>query len=578
MNKSYYTYRIRISNLDTIHVEKRDSESNVMGEPTGKFRYEENKADIQKLQAAAREGTLLELGVRELGKLLFDTLLDEKLRYDFFTLYEYIRREKALLRIELDVDERHYPDVAAWPWECMFVPEEAGYGTIWLGTDPNIIFSRRRALWRVPEPIRLAQGERLRIAVVVSEPVPTDNLGKVAYKAVWNALQDLANNQPDRIELLPLVQDATTAKIDDVLEQAPHILHFMGHARLQNEQQQDMGEVALVDDITREVRWANASLFGSLFGRHTPGIVLLHACEGAALSETKAFVGVASQVVQQNIPVVAAMQYPVSNATAQRFALEFYERLSKDEPVDKAVQEGRRRIALTTWYKSLDFATPVLFMRTPDGHLFERPVAQTQYGYLSDPSTPSTRSGNGSMQEGVPFTEDETYEAFMLYTEFDNKHNSDVLAKMCEGLSSEVQAQTGTPFRIFQDMQGVKWGQINDRVISKVVEKATFLIPIITPSFFKNDYCRRVLDAFIQREKEHGRYESILPVYFMTYPMLEDRLMQTNDYLVREIGMRRPIDWRDLRFSNVHSLEVRRMLAEMAFHISDMMRRSASLR
>jgi len=37
-------------------------------------------------------------------------------------------------------------------------------------------------------------------------------------------------------------------------------------------------------------------------------------------------VGVASQVVQQNVPVVIAMQYPVSNAVAVAFAEEFYQR------------------------------------------------------------------------------------------------------------------------------------------------------------------------------------------------------------------------------------------------------------
>lgn len=560
MNKSYYTYRIRISNLDTIHVEKRDSESNVMGEPTGKFRYEENKADIQKLQAAARAGNLLEQDVRKLGERLFNTLLDEKLRYDFFTLYDYARRENALLRIELDVDERHYPEVAALPWECMRVPSDAGYGALWLGTAPDIIFSRRRALWRAPEPIRLAQGERLRIAVVVAAP---KDLGEVLYEKVWNALQDLANNQPDRIELLPLIQDATTAKIDDVLEQAPHILHIMGHARLQDEQQQDTGQVALVKK-NGTASWVSAELFGELFNRHAPGVVLLHACEGAALSETKAFVGVASQVVQQNIPVVAAMQYPVSNTTAQRFALEFYERLSKDEPVDKAVQEGRRHIALesSSGYASLDFATPVLFMRTKDGHLFERPSVQTQHSFSS------TRSGNGS------YAEEETYEAFMLYTQFDNKHNGDVLAKMCAGLSNEVQAQTGTPFRIFQDVEGIKWGQKAAQVIDEVIQDVTYLIPVITPSFFRSKHCRHVLSTFIEREQKLGRYESILPVYFMTYPMLEDRLMQNNDTLVREIAIRQPIDWRDLRFSNVHTPEVRKMLAQMASHIRDTMGRS----
>ncbi|UCH97362.1 MAG: SIR2 family protein, partial [Candidatus Aminicenantes bacterium] len=88
-------------------------------------------------------------------------------------------------------------------------------------------------------------------------------------------------------------------------------------------------------------------------------------------------VGIASLVVQMNVPAVVAMQYQVSNITAQRFALEFYRRLAGNEPVDKAVQEARRHIALgPAGFKSRDFATPVLFMRDQQGRLFQRPEVQ----------------------------------------------------------------------------------------------------------------------------------------------------------------------------------------------------------
>lgn len=99
---------------------------------------------------------------------------------------------------------------------------------------------------------------------------------------------------------------------------------------------------------------------------------MLQACEGAMLSESQAFVGVASRVVQQNIPVVVAMQYEVSNATASRFACKFYKRLAQGAPVDIAVQEGRYAIALSaTQYRKRDFAAPVIFMRVQDGYLFK---------------------------------------------------------------------------------------------------------------------------------------------------------------------------------------------------------------
>jgi len=236
-----------------------------------------------------------------------------------------------------------------------------------------LVFSRRRSQWKIPQPIQLAEGERLRIALAVATP---STLGTVKYKLIWEKLQAWAGEQRDRIELLGIVNPANRLQIDRMLERKPHILHFIGHGRVKDEMQRDVRQIALVDTVLNDAEWLDADKFIDLFNRHQPGIVFLQTCEGAMSSDTDAFIGIASSVVQQNIPVVVAMQYEISNATAQSFALEFYGRLARNEPVDKAAQEGRRRIALgPTSYTSRDFATPVLFMRVRDGRLFLSPYA-----------------------------------------------------------------------------------------------------------------------------------------------------------------------------------------------------------
>jgi CHAT domain len=160
--------------------------------------------------------------------------------------------------------------------------------------------------------------------------------------------------------------------MDAVLTQAPHILHFIGHGRWQNEARQEVGQIAFVDPDFGEAMWVDADYFGELLNQHRPGVVMLQACEGGMLSASQAFVGVASKVVQQNVPVVVAMQYEVSNSTASRFARRFYQQLAEGDAVDIAAQYGRRAIALgPTQYRKRDFATPVIFMRVPDGHLFQ---------------------------------------------------------------------------------------------------------------------------------------------------------------------------------------------------------------
>jgi hypothetical protein len=379
MRHRYYTYRIRIVNAQHVQVEKRDDKGEILGEPAGKLGYRgELRQQIDLLCAAAHSNELVGTAVAQLGEYLFQALFDDTLRQDFLGLYNrVVHNEQKLLRIELDVDESSLPEVAALPWEFTRLPTSANMGALWLATAPNLIFSRRRAQWFAPRPIQLLPGEKLRIALAVSAP---DGLGPVEYKTVWDDLQKLAQKLPEQIELLPLVAQATPQAVDDSLAQKPHIFHFIGHARLHDELGAAVGQIALVDDLFNEPVWCGAERFSELFNRFRPGVVLLHACEGAALSAAQAFVGVASRVVQQNIPVVVAMQHEVSNNTAVRFALRFYDRLARLEPVDQAAQEGRRSIALgPLGYTRRDFATPVIFMRVRDGHLFVHPEAKPEW-------------------------------------------------------------------------------------------------------------------------------------------------------------------------------------------------------
>ena len=261
------------------------------------------------------------------------------------------------------------PEIAALPWEFMCVPARANLGIIWMGTLPNLAFSRWRSQWIAAQPIQLAPNERLRIALVISAP---PNLPPVAYEPVQAALKKLAVEQANRVELLPIVSSANPEAIDTILSKDPHIFHFIGHGRMQNEGRQEVGEIAFVDPDFDEAMWVDADYLSELFNQHRPSVVMLQACEGGTLSSSQAFVGVASKLVQQNVPVVVAMQYEVTNSTASRFALRFYQQLAEEDPVDIAAQYGRRAIALGSMqYRRRDFATPVIFMRVQNGHLFD---------------------------------------------------------------------------------------------------------------------------------------------------------------------------------------------------------------
>jgi hypothetical protein len=372
MTKAYYTYRIQIANQERVEVQKWNTQHQLLGEPSGSFGYRNQQDEITKKIQSTQQSHQTDTGtLRSLGETLFNTLFDDVLRQDFVNFYHQVIQDKQLLRIELDIDERVLPEIAAIPWEFLCLPASANLGNIWIGTDPNIAFARRRTQWIMAPSIQVEPGERLRIALAIANPTGSSDLGVVIYDKVQTALEKLAQEQSERIELLPIVNPATPEALDTILEKKPHIFHFVGHGRLLNKNQEEVGEIALIDDIFNEALWVDASFFSELLNRQRPSVVMLQACEGGMLSSSQAFVGVSSRIVQQNIPVVVAMQHQISNIWASRFAYRFYERLAQDYPVDIAVQDGRRAIALNTQYQKYDFATPVLFMQVQDGYLFK---------------------------------------------------------------------------------------------------------------------------------------------------------------------------------------------------------------
>ena len=157
--------------------------------------------------------------------------------------------------------------------------------------------------------------------------------------------------------------------------------------------------------------------------------------------------------------------------------------------------------------------------------------------------------------------------AFMSYVHSDDKYGH--LTQFHKRLSDEVRVHTGEKFSIFQDRKDILWGQNWKERIEESLDVVTFLIPIITPSFFKSQYCRRELQRFLEREKELGRNDLVLPVYYVDCPLLNDEEKRAEDELAQAIVDHQYADWRELRFEPFTSPQVGKTLARRAVQIRD---------
>lgn len=157
-----------------------------------------------------------------------------------------------------------------------------------------------------------------------------------------------------------------------------------------------------------------------------------------------------------------------------------------------------------------------------------------------------------------------TYGAFWSYTRFDNENDEQWLTALCEALVTEVRASSGKAFKIFQDKDGIAWGERWKQKLVSSADDAVFLIPIITPSYFASDACRQELQQFVTRENATGFRELILPLYYIATPQLEDEFEKAADYLARTVDEHNYEDIRALRHRGITSYEAKHRISELA--------------
>jgi formylglycine-generating enzyme required for sulfatase activity len=158
-------------------------------------------------------------------------------------------------------------------------------------------------------------------------------------------------------------------------------------------------------------------------------------------------------------------------------------------------------------------------------------------------------------------------DAFLSYTRFDDRHDGGAISAFCRRLASAVQAVTGAPFEIFQDVEGIGIGEHWPGKLDRILDEARFFIPILTPSYFTSGPCRDELAKFLRAEAERGRNDLVLPIYYIECDVLEEKNLRSADPLAGTIHERQRQDWRELRFEPFDVGNVRRALERLAREI-----------
>ncbi len=252
------------------------------------------------------------------------------------------------------------PELAGVAWEAAKTRDR------WPALRPQTPVVRYVRAARPRDVLRVEGPLRLLVLLSASTEVGLEPLNVDAERALLQeALHPLEVS--GRVQIRWLEGVITRQQLLDTLRQwQPQLLHFVGHGFYQEAD----GQGFLIlgrkggDGSSAPDPMGTTELEVMLDGG-TVRFALFNACQTG-----RAVGGVARALVKAALPAALGMQADIPDEAAVAFAGAFYRALADGWPVDAAVVEGRRLLALQMGMDSPWWALPVLYMHSRDGQLF----------------------------------------------------------------------------------------------------------------------------------------------------------------------------------------------------------------
>jgi formylglycine-generating enzyme required for sulfatase activity len=316
----------------------------------------------QRRRVASQE----EQAVQDFGLDLFNALIANEVRARYDISQNLAGQDDKGLRLILRIQD---PALAALPWEFMYDSRKGEY----------VCLSRNTPIVRYPEspqPIQpLSVRPPLHILCMAVSPVDLNPLDIDREKQrLEEAMKRLSG-----LVTLTWLEGKTWSHLQEAMQGGPwHIFHFIGHGGFN--ERVDEGVITLADEGGRALELSARKLARLLDHRHLK-LVLLNACEGGRASTVDIFSSTASILVRSGIPAVLAMQYEITDTAAIEFSRSFYRAVAQGLPLEGAVVEARKAISIAV-NNTVEWGTPVLYLRSADGRLFNVNLRKEQVDSL----------------------------------------------------------------------------------------------------------------------------------------------------------------------------------------------------
>ncbi len=291
---------------------------------------------------------------------------------DLFNAVFHSRAAQRLFNDFQDEDEpgrlltisASHPGILSLPWELLRDPE----GTYLFHENPRISIRRRLSgAGGGRKSFKVQVKDRLRLLFVVSRPSDAgfiDPRGEA--QAVLDAIEQEAAGRVEVEFLRPATLDNLVARLEDRRKPPVDIVHFDGHgvfdpdgrwherAKLSdpvaatkggNENTGNTGYL-LFEDKDGKTALITAETLGDMLNRQKVGLIVLSACQSAAMGGEEAMGCVAARLTHAGIPAVLAMTHSVLVTSARQLFAKFYQRLVSGEGIGEALDNARRDLYL----------------------------------------------------------------------------------------------------------------------------------------------------------------------------------------------------------------------------------------
>ncbi|MER7524993.1 TIR domain-containing protein [Microbacterium oxydans] len=160
-----------------------------------------------------------------------------------------------------------------------------------------------------------------------------------------------------------------------------------------------------------------------------------------------------------------------------------------------------------------------------------------------------------------------TAKAFWSYAHADNTRENDRILRLADLVRSEYELLTGTTIEIFTDRSKIAWGDDFRQKLDQALQETSFFIPILTPTYFLREECRKEMSQFVRSAKALGLQQLLLSIRYI--PIVD--LTEESPDELKAVAARMQYElWDGMRLVDEHSAEHRLAVNRLAARLAQL--------